>query len=453
MAIVPTHRRDIEIEEDMAEEIARVHGYENLEPMLPDSVMPHYRAGSAPLRGCAARRARRARPGRGRHERADRAGRPRAARLRRGRPGHDPGREPVTADHSELRRSLLPGMLEVLARNERQRRPDVAAFEIGAVHEWVDGEPAEADWLGILLAGNARVQSWVEPARAAGVEDAKGLIESVAARFNLGRISYRATEPRAGVEHPGRTAEVLLVDRLGVRWCHRPSRRGRIPRLLNAYEVKAERVVFAQLEMAPLVAAFDPAAEVRDVEALPVIERDLAVIVSRETPGRERRSRDPRQRRAIPDGPRALRPLSGPTAEDQRGEPRVSAAVPADRCPAFRSVNREVGRGGHRRPSRAMSAGGSAVEADVVIVVLLVAGFILGVVRGAVRQLIVLGAWLVAFLVAPYFRPTVGDWILSNAPEYSREYVDMLAFLASFLVAFPARPGDHRDWWPHGEAL
>ncbi len=107
------------------------------------------------------------------------------------------------------------------------------------------------------------------------------------------------------------------------------------------------------------------------------------------------------------------------------------------------------------------------MEADVVIVVAARRrASLLGVVRGAVRQLIVLGAWLVAFLVAPYLRPLVGDWIMSNAPDYSREYVDMLAFLASFLVLFllalvvieiggrtvqlSAAPGRRRDpgWLP-----
>jgi uncharacterized membrane protein required for colicin V production len=79
---------------------------------------------------------------------------------------------------------------------------------------------------------------------------------------------------------------------------------------------------------------------------------------------------------------------------------------------------------------------GCAVEVDVVLVVLLVTGFLLGYVRGALRQLIVLGAWLVAFLIAPYLRTVVGDWIMANSSAYSRDYVDMLAFLASFLVLF-----------------
>jgi len=77
-----------------------------------------------------------------------------------------------------------------------------------------------------------------------------------------------------------------------------------------------------------------------------------------------------------------------------------------------------------------------AVEVDVILVVLLVTGFLLGYVRGALRQLIVLGAWLVAFLIAPYLRSPVGDFILANTHEYTREYVDMLAFLASFVVMF-----------------
>ena len=76
------------------------------------------------------------------------------------------------------------------------------------------------------------------------------------------------------------------------------------------------------------------------------------------------------------------------------------------------------------------------MEVDIALVVLLAAASLLGVLRGAVRQLIVLGAWLVTFIVAAYLRAMVGDWIASNASEYSREHVEMLAFLASFLVLF-----------------
>jgi len=42
-ALVPTWRRDIVIEADVAEEIARVHGYENVPSVTPHTPMPDYR--------------------------------------------------------------------------------------------------------------------------------------------------------------------------------------------------------------------------------------------------------------------------------------------------------------------------------------------------------------------------------------------------------------------------
>jgi phenylalanyl-tRNA synthetase beta chain len=267
VAVVPTHRRDIEIEEDVAEEIARVIGYDMLPPRLPNSVMPSYRPDPRRFEDSV----RDALAGRGLSEVVTHGLIAPIDHERLGYAADDPSTirvaNPVTVDHSELRRSLLPGLLEVLARNERQRRADVAIFEVGAIHEWTGDQPRESDWLGILLAGSA----------AASVDEAKGLIESLTARFNLGRITYAATSARARVEHPGRTAQVMLDG----------STVGRVgevdPRLIAAYEVRAENVVFAQVEMAAFGAAFDPAPQVRDIEALPIVERDLAVIVSRDT--------------------------------------------------------------------------------------------------------------------------------------------------------------------------
>ncbi|MGI8928185.1 MAG: CvpA family protein [Candidatus Limnocylindrales bacterium] len=60
------------------------------------------------------------------------------------------------------------------------------------------------------------------------------------------------------------------------------------------------------------------------------------------------------------------------------------------------------------------------MEVDVALVVLLAAGFLLGVFRGAVRQLIVLGSWLVAFILSVQLRGAIGAWFAARAPQYSR---------------------------------
>jgi membrane protein required for colicin V production len=74
------------------------------------------------------------------------------------------------------------------------------------------------------------------------------------------------------------------------------------------------------------------------------------------------------------------------------------------------------------------------VVADIGLVLFFAAAFVVGVLRGSVRQLIALGAWLIAFVVAAYLRGPVGDWIAGQARQFSREYVDMLAFGLAFVV-------------------
>ena len=76
------------------------------------------------------------------------------------------------------------------------------------------------------------------------------------------------------------------------------------------------------------------------------------------------------------------------------------------------------------------------MEADLLIGALLVIGVLLGVFRGALRQLIILGAWLVVFLASIYLRQVVGDFIVGNLPQFTREYIDMLAFLSTFVIVF-----------------
>ena len=60
------------------------------------------------------------------------------------------------------------------------------------------------------------------------------------------------------------------------------------PRLLAAYDIRAERVAFAVLELAPLRSAvIEETAQVRRVDHLPQVERDLAVIVGKRVPARD----------------------------------------------------------------------------------------------------------------------------------------------------------------------
>jgi membrane protein required for colicin V production len=76
------------------------------------------------------------------------------------------------------------------------------------------------------------------------------------------------------------------------------------------------------------------------------------------------------------------------------------------------------------------------MEVDVVLVLVLAGGFLLGFLRGVMRQLIALAAWVVSFTVAAQLQRPVAEWLVSQDPQYSLQYVDMLAFGAVFVVLF-----------------
>lgn len=76
------------------------------------------------------------------------------------------------------------------------------------------------------------------------------------------------------------------------------------------------------------------------------------------------------------------------------------------------------------------------METDLVLVVLVAGGFLLGFLRGVMRQLIALAAWVVCFVVAAQLMRPVANWYVEQDPQYSLQYVDMLAFGVIFLVLF-----------------
>jgi phenylalanyl-tRNA synthetase beta chain len=210
---------------------------------------------------------------------------------------------PVTQDHSEMRRSLLPGHLRVLVDNERQRRLDVRVFEIGPLHHWEDGVPAEREVLGILLAGADEPLGVGRRDRDVDVAVLKGILESLVLRVAAERVRYVPTAPRRLVDHPGRTAAVHAVAADG-----QPVELGHVcelhPALAAAYDVRATRVIAAELSMAALSDLRPERRRVGRLEHLPAIERDLAFVLAGSV--------------AAGDVEAAIRTLGGPALRDVR---------------------------------------------------------------------------------------------------------------------------------------
>lgn len=278
VALVPGHRRDIAIEADIIEEIARVRGYETIDGQLPDTGMPGFRRD--PQRGADQLRAMLSGAGLSELITHGLIGPEDHARL--GFAADDPGTivaaNPVTLDHSQLRRSMIPEHLRVLVENERQKTPDIHAFEIGAIHEWRAGQPVQTEVLGLVLAGRDRPVGLGLEVGEVDVALAKGFLERLTARLTWSRLTYEPVTARAGVEHPGRTAAVVAVAATGDSTI--VGRVGEIhPSLLEAYGVNAAHVIFAEIHLDAFDRLVPERLRVGRLEHLPGIERDIAVVV------------------------------------------------------------------------------------------------------------------------------------------------------------------------------
>ena len=211
LAVVPTWRRDLQIEADVAEEVARVRGYEVIPGILPHTPMPPYRPSPLEVRDAI----REALAGAGVSEVVTYAlvapddpvrfgprddGELASEPEQRAGGGVVTVTNPLSSQHSVLRQSLLGSLLEVVGTNRRHGRDDVAVFEVGKGYGKADGGGTREWWrLGIALAGSAVIPSWNQPSRPFDLDDAKGLVELICRRLGFDAPSY---EPLTGRPEP-----------------------------------------------------------------------------------------------------------------------------------------------------------------------------------------------------------------------------------------------------------
>lgn len=273
----PTYRFDLEIEEDLVEEVARVHGFERI-PANP----PRARAAMS-----ATREARRSlhdlreRMAAADYQEvvnysfveaaweADFAGNANPIRLL----------NPIASQLAVMRSTLLGGLVANARYNANRKLDRVRVFEVGRVFARDDAvRDGDLDVAGIrqpmriaaLAMGFALPEQWGEPARAVDFYDVKNDLEALL--FPLAARFERAAHPAF---HPGRSARVLLADReIGVIGELHPGWRKKyeLPGPIVAFEVDAEALRAVGLPT------------YRPVSRFPSVRRDIAVSVDDKLP-------------------------------------------------------------------------------------------------------------------------------------------------------------------------
>jgi phenylalanyl-tRNA synthetase beta chain len=194
-------------------------------------------------------------------------------------PGGDPiaATNPLSRDHSLLRRNLLGSVLDVVGVNLRHGTDDIAVYEIGKGYARTGSEPREWWRLAFALTGAAEPAAWNRRARPFDLDDAKGVLELVAARLGLPRPAY-AAETGESLFHPGRTARATVDDRLHaiVGELH--------PHVVDAWELRTTgRVIVAEVALTGLAGGRLAPERAGTVGRFPEVDRDLAIVVPEST--------------------------------------------------------------------------------------------------------------------------------------------------------------------------
>ena len=170
-----------------------------------------------------------------------------------------------------MRTTLLGGLLDTLRTNVNRKLERVRIFEVGRCFRRAEESYEQPVRVGGLAYGPALPEQWGEAKRPVDFFDVKGDIEALA--WPLPLTTETAPHPAL---HPGRSARVLVAgERAG--WI------GELhPRLLRVFELPAAPVVF-ELDVAPSLQRL-PFPATHAVSKLPVVRRDLAVVVDKDIP-------------------------------------------------------------------------------------------------------------------------------------------------------------------------
>jgi phenylalanyl-tRNA synthetase beta chain len=312
----PSWRPDLTDPADLAEEVIRLEGYENVAARMPRALAGRGLTPRQRLRRSVGRTV--AEAGYVEVLSSPFASRSDAELL--GLPPEDMRRpavvvaNPLSEDEPLLRTTLLPGLFRVLGRNIGRGFADTALFEIGPVFRPRPGAAASAPilpvdrgpsvselasleaalpdqplWLGAVLAGDHELPGWWGPGVPASWADA---IEAARAVGRICRVSLDVRADRYAPWHPGRCAAIYARvapagDAGGREWL--AGHAGELhPRVIQAFGLP-ERSCAMELDLSVVFAAAEGngAVQAPQLSGYPLATQDVALIVDAAVPAAE----------------------------------------------------------------------------------------------------------------------------------------------------------------------
>jgi phenylalanyl-tRNA synthetase beta chain len=179
---------------------------------------------------------------------------------------------PITADMTEMRMGIWPGLLKVLQYNLNRQQDRIRIFETGLIFYVQDDDIKQENIIAGLVSGPQFPLQWSEKDRPVDFADLKGDIEALLRPAGAaGRLKAQAKA--LGALHPGQSARLMLDGReLG--WM------GAVhPKVVKALDLPQGALMF-EIRLEMLLEGKIPAFEA--ISRFPAVRRDLAVVVPEE---------------------------------------------------------------------------------------------------------------------------------------------------------------------------
>jgi phenylalanyl-tRNA synthetase beta chain len=269
---VPSWRFDVSIEEDLIEELARVHGYDNLPVVAPQMDMhlkpaTELKTGVKALRHCLADL--------GYQEVVTYsfvdAELDQALSGLVDVPGYQPVAlaNPISQDMAVMRSNLWPGLIKTLKHNQNRQQTRLRVFETGLVFSNINNKLDQKLKVASLVWGAATPEQWGQATRAVDFFDLKGDLE-VLLGLAHDTAAWRFVAETHPALQPGQTARIYR-DEQAVGWI------GALhPTIAQAIDITG-KVLLAELDYELISRA--ALTKVQEVSRFPAVRRDLALII------------------------------------------------------------------------------------------------------------------------------------------------------------------------------
>ncbi|WP_347364365.1 phenylalanine--tRNA ligase subunit beta [Vibrio vulnificus] len=270
VAVAPTWRFDIAIEQDLVEEVGRIYGYDNIPNQNPAAVlkMHDHQEANIPLK-----RVRDLLVDRGYHEAITYSFvEPEQQKLVV--PGVDalilPN--PISAEMSAMRLGLIQGLLNTVVHNQKRQQPRVRLFEYGL--RFIPCDTAEngmrqEPMLAGVIAGTRSEEHWNIDTNTVDFFDLKGDVEAIL-ELSANDKAYSFVAAKHPALHPGQSAAIVVDGKeIGVIGTVHPE-------LERKFGLNGRTIVF-EIEWSAINRKVIP--EAVALSKFPANRRDIAVVV------------------------------------------------------------------------------------------------------------------------------------------------------------------------------